>query len=72
MIKYHIAVSYTHLVYQLGVSMDQLMDSLEELVYDKSVIVTEERDVYLPSLYYSEMNCARMLFDLNVPVERCV
>lgn len=57
-------------VYQLGVSMDQLMDSLEELVYDKSVIVTEERDVYLPSLYYSEMNCARMLFDLNVPVER--
>ena len=46
------------------------MDSLEELVYDKSVIVTEERDVYLPSLYYSEMNCARMLFDLNVPVER--
>lgn len=57
-------------VYQLGVSMEQLMDSLEELVYDKSVIVTEERDVYLPSLYYSEMNCARMLFDLNVPVER--
>ena len=46
------------------------MDSLEELLYDKSVIVTEERDVYLPSLYYSEMNCARMLFDLNVPVER--
>ena len=32
-------------VYQLGVSMDQLMDSLEELGYDKSVIVTEERDV---------------------------
>ncbi|MFR1028667.1 MAG: hypothetical protein ACLSD6_05345 [Clostridium sp.] len=53
-------------VYQLGVSMEQLMDSLEGLVYDKSVIVTEAG--CLPAvIILFEMNCARMLFD-SVPV----
>lgn len=57
-------------VYRLEVMTEQIMDVLEQMEVDKSVIVTEERDIYLPALYYSEMNCARMLFDLNVPMGR--
>lgn len=57
-------------VYRLEVSMEKLLDVLEQMTMDKSVIVTEERNVYLPALYYSELNCARMLLDLNVPIRR--
>lgn len=57
-------------VYRLEVSVDQLLDVLEQMSFDKAVILTEERNVYLPALYYSELNCARMLVDLNVPVRR--
>lgn len=57
-------------VYRLEVSMEKLLDVLEQMTMDKSVIVTEERNVYLPVLYYSELNCARMLLDLNVPIQR--
>lgn len=57
-------------VYRLEVMSEQVYHVLEQMEIDKSVIVTEERDVYLPTLYYSELNCARMLFDLNVPMGR--
>jgi exodeoxyribonuclease V alpha subunit len=57
-------------VYRLEVSPELLMDVLESMESDKSIIITKERDVYLPTLYYSEMNCARMLFDLNVSMGR--
>jgi len=57
-------------VYRLEVSSGQLLDVLEQMALDKAVIVTEERAVYLPALYYSELNCARMLTDLNVPIRR--
>lgn len=57
-------------VYRLEVSMEKLLDVLEQMTMDKSVIVTEERNIYLPVLYYSELNCARMLLDLNVPIQR--
>lgn len=57
-------------VYRLEVSAERLMYVLEQMSIDKAVIVTEERNVYLPALYYSELNCARMLTDLNVPMGR--
>lgn len=57
-------------VYRLEVSMEQLMDVLQQMEYDKSLIVDDERNVYLPGLYYAELNCARMLFDLNVTMGR--
>lgn len=55
-------------MYRLEVTIDLLMDVLERMEMEKAVIVTEERRVYLPSLYYAELNCARMLLDLNVPM----
>ena len=57
-------------VYRLEVPMERLMDVLEQLSYEKAVMISPERHVYLPTLYYSELNCARMLFDLNVPMGR--
>lgn len=57
-------------VYRLEVRVEQLMNVLEQMALEKAVILSEERNVYLPSLYYSELNCARMLFDLNVPMGR--
>ena len=57
-------------VYRLEVPVERLMDVLEQLSVEKAVIISPERNVYLPALYYSELNCARMLFDLNVPMGR--
>ncbi len=56
--------------YRLEVSPDKIADALDGMERDRAVIVTEERNIYLPSLYYAELNCARMLTDLNVPMRR--
>lgn len=56
--------------YRLEVPVERLGNVLEQMALEKTVIVSEERHVYLPGLYYSELNCARMLFDLNVPMGR--
>ncbi len=57
-------------VYRLEVSVEHIVDVLEQLGVEKTVIISGERHVYLPTLYYSELNCARMLFDLNIPIGR--
>ncbi len=57
-------------VYRLEVSWEQVMDVLAQMEMEKSIIITQERNVYLPSLFYAELNCARMLLDLNVPMGR--
>ncbi|MBO5488062.1 MAG: ATP-dependent RecD-like DNA helicase [Eubacterium sp.] len=57
-------------VSRLEVSLDQVMDVLEQMEMEKGIIVTKERNIYLPALYYSELNCARMLLDLNVSMGR--
>lgn len=57
-------------VYCLEVDPDHLIDVLQQMEYEKAVIIDDERSVYLPSLYYAERNVARMLFDLNVPMGR--
>lgn len=48
----------------LGVGVERLMAMTDQMVLDKSIIRDGER-VYLPNLYYSELNCARMLLDLG-------
>lgn len=57
-------------VYRLEVAAERVMDVLESMEMDKTVIFDEARNVYLPKLYYAELNCARMLLDLNVPMVR--
>lgn len=57
-------------VYRIEVGLERLMDVLQQMEYEKAVIISEERHVYLPVLYYAELNCARMLLDLNVPMGR--
>ncbi len=57
-------------VAKLGVMMEQILAVLDQMVSDKTVIAGSDREIYLPSLYYSEMNCARMLLDLHVPMGR--
>lgn len=57
-------------VYRLEVNLEQLTEVLDKMELDKAVIMDEKRNVYLPSLYYSELNCARMLLDLNVAMGR--
>ncbi|MCH5251849.1 MAG: ATP-dependent RecD-like DNA helicase [Lachnospiraceae bacterium] len=58
-------------VYRLDIEWEQILDVLERMEVEKAVIAeeTEEgKNIYLPTLYYAEMNCARMLFDLNIPM----
>lgn len=57
-------------VYRLEVSMEQVLDVLGQMEMEKGIIATAERDIYLPALYYAELNCARMLLDLNIPMGR--
>lgn len=57
-------------VFRLEVSLDLFRNALQNMALEKAVIITEERFVYLPVLYYAEMNCARMLLDLNVMLGR--
>ncbi len=56
-------------VEQLGVDEELVLDVLAVMAVDKAVILSgdkAERNVYLPVMYYSELNSARMLLDLNV------
>lgn len=55
---------YRNCVEFLGVSVERLMNMVDEMELDKSVIRDGEK-VYLPNLYYNEMNCARMLLDIG-------
>lgn len=53
-------------VYRLEVSPERVRNTLEIMSVEKAVIVSGEDRIYLPSLYYAELSCARMLSDLNV------
>ncbi len=52
----------------LGLELEQLNGQLENLMMDKKIILKKEENgrlVYAASYYYAEMNCARMLLDLD-------
>ena len=53
----------------LEVTEEIILDVLAVMVMDRVVILEgkgSERRVFLPMLYYAELNCARMLLDLNI------
>lgn len=53
----------------LYVGQDLVAENLERMTLDKELVVQEcdgERRVYTSNLYYMELNCARMLLDLNI------
>lgn len=54
----------------LQISCENVQREIENLNLNKEIVieeVREERRLYQSSLYYMEMNCARMLLDLNIP-----
>ncbi len=54
----------------LLVDRDAVARELEQMMLDKDLVVQEdagERRIYSSSLYYMELNCGRMLLDLNIP-----
>lgn len=53
----------------LMVDRDIVSHETDALALDKEIIIQEtgdERRIYISRLYYTELNCARMLLDLNI------
>ena len=57
-------------VYRLEISEALALEVLEDMEMDQTVLVKGDGNIYLPTLYYAEVNCARMLLDLNVVMGR--
>ena len=58
----------------LGLATDVIEPQLSNLAMDKKLVIkrssdTEECRVYAATYYYAELNCAKMLHDLNISVE---
>lgn len=56
----------------LGLGEEQMEPQLANLMMDKKVVIKEKNGgqiVYAMSHYYAELNCARMLYDLNISLE---
>jgi len=51
----------------LQVATVHIEPQLANLMLDKKLVIKEEK-VYAYSYYYAELGCARMLFDLNMPM----
>lgn len=51
----------------LKVDMENIRPQLENLMMDKKVVIKGD-NVFAASYYYAELNCARMLLELNVPM----
>lgn len=55
----------------LDISEEWLDGPIDNLMIDRKIIVKEkngEKILFYPSYYYMELNCARMLHDLNIPM----
>lgn len=53
----------------LGLTVEQIEPQIMNLMMDKKLVIKEkdgQKAVYAMSYYYAELNCARMLHDLNV------
>ncbi len=51
----------------LQVSAEHIELQLPNMVMDKKLIIKEEK-VYAYTYYYAELSCARMLYELNIPM----
>lgn len=49
----------------LGVDRDSIRTQMENLMMDKKLIIKDD-SVFASSYYYAELNCARMLWELNI------
>lgn len=54
----------------LGVPRDAIRPQIDNLMMDKKVVVKAE-GVFVSSYYYAELNCARMLHELNISMVPC-
>lgn len=52
----------------LGVSGENIRPQLDNLMMDKKLVIKNDC-VFMTSYYYAELNCARMLYELNFPQE---
>lgn len=52
----------------LGTSVELIETEINNMAMDRKIIIREDK-VYSPNYFYGELNCARMLFDLNIPYE---
>ena len=53
----------------IGEFPNKISYAIDEMVYDKTIIrrdEDDERKIYTSRLYYAELQCARMLHDLNI------
>ncbi len=53
----------------MGMDSETIEHEISGLAMDRKLIVRDER-VYLSLMYYAELNCARLLGELNMPMER--
>lgn len=54
----------------LSIEPDVIQHHLIDMIMDKQIVIKEvegERQIYSSYYYYTELNCARMLMDLNIP-----
>ncbi len=52
----------------LGVVKEEIRPQLDNLVMDKKIVIRQDM-VFAASYYYAELNCARMLHDLDIPMD---
>lgn len=52
----------------IGVEEQEILPQVQNLAIDKKVIIKKEQ-VYAATCYYSELSCARMLWDLDIVME---
>ncbi len=52
----------------LGVSRENIRPQLDNLMMDKKLVIKNDC-VFASSYYYAELNCARMLYELNAAVD---
>lgn len=52
----------------LGVEPGNIRPQLDNLMMDKKLVVKGEK-VFASAYYYAELNCARMLYELNLPMQ---
>ena len=53
----------------LGMDDETIKNELQNLALDRKLIIREE-NVYLSAFFYAEQNCARLLDELSMPLER--
>lgn len=51
----------------LGVEQEDIRPQAENMMMDKKLVIKEDC-VFAASYYYAEMNCAKMLYELNIPM----